>query len=317
MFAEVVLPERAADAAGAFGLHPALLDAALHALGLNPRTESDSGPLLPFSWSGVSLFAAGASSLRVRLGEVGSDAVSLLVADGAGRPVASVESVALRAASAEQVRAAAGERHDSLFHVEWTQTPASVPAQDSSADQWPVVQGVQDLNDLRRTLDGGAPVPSVVVVECGASPSGEALGDGLSGVSAGVVRGVVHRVLGVVQAWLADERFADGRLVLVTRGAVEAVSGEGVVDLAAAAARGLFRSAQSENPGRLVLVDVDDSVVRVGAALLGVGEPELAVRGGVVLVPRLVRVPVAGADAGTGVSFGGVGAGGTVLVTGA
>ncbi|MDF2273583.1 SDR family NAD(P)-dependent oxidoreductase, partial [Streptomyces coacervatus] len=37
----------------------------------------------------------------------------------------------------------------------------------------------------------------------------------------------------------------------------------------------------------------------------------------VVLVPRLVRVPVAGADAGTGVSFGGVGAGGTVLVTGA
>ncbi|WP_443728992.1 SpnB-like Rossmann fold domain-containing protein, partial [Streptomyces barringtoniae] len=93
-------------------------------------------------------------------------------------------------------------------------------------------------------------------------------------MSAGVVRGVVHRVLGVVQAWLADERFADGRLVLVTRGAVEAVPGEGVVDLAAAAARGLFRSAQSENPGRLVLVDVDDSVVRVDAALLGVGEPE-------------------------------------------
>ncbi|MCC5481292.1 type I polyketide synthase, partial [Streptomyces barringtoniae] len=31
LFAEVVLPEQAADAAGAFGLHPALLDAALHA----------------------------------------------------------------------------------------------------------------------------------------------------------------------------------------------------------------------------------------------------------------------------------------------
>ncbi|MGW7530636.1 type I polyketide synthase, partial [Streptomyces sp. NPDC054783] len=169
--------------------------------------------------------------------------------------------------------------------------------------------------------DGGGSVPSVVVVECDSSSSDEAAGggvSGVSGVSAGVVRGVVHRVLGVVQAWLADERFADGRLVLVTRGAVEAVPGEGVVDLAAAAARGLFRSAQSENPGRLVLVDVDDSVVRVDAALLGVGEPELAVRGGAVLVPRLVRVPVAGE--GAGVSFGGlggVGAGGTVLVTGA
>ncbi|MCC5481349.1 hypothetical protein, partial [Streptomyces barringtoniae] len=143
-------------------------------LGLNPRKESDSGPLLPFSWSGVSLFAAGASSLRVRLGELGSDAVSLLVADGAGRPVASVGSVALRAASAEQVRAAAGERHDSLFRVEWTRTPAPAAARESAGDQWPVVQGIQDLNDLRRTLDGGGSVPSVVVVECDSSSSDEA-----------------------------------------------------------------------------------------------------------------------------------------------
>ncbi|WP_345599876.1 type I polyketide synthase, partial [Streptomyces coacervatus] len=308
------MPERAADAAGAFGLHPALLDAALHAVGIDSaerRDGSDAGPLIPFAWSGVSLFAAGASSLRVRLGEVGSDAVSLLVADGAGRPVASVESVALRAASAEQVRAAAGERHDSLFRVEWTPVPvAETDDAARTSDDW-VVLPTCDLSGLQEALDGGGAVPSVVVVECDSSSSGEAGGD------ASGVRGVVHRVLGVVQAWLADERFADGRLVLVTRGAVEAVSGEGVVDLGGAAARGLFRSAQSENPGRLVLVDVDDSVVRVGAALLGVGEPELAVRGGVVLVPRLVRVPVAGADAGTGVSFGGVGAGGTVLVTGA
>ncbi|MFE8950709.1 type I polyketide synthase, partial [Streptomyces sp. NPDC007856] len=324
LFAEVVLPEQAADAAGAFGLHPALLDAALHAVGIDSAERRDgsvAGPLIPFAWSGVSLFAAGASSLRVRLGELGSDAVSLLVADGAGRPVASVGSVALRAASAEQVRAAAGERHDSLFRVEWTAVPVAETDQAAAhaSDDWAVLP-MCDLSGLQEALDGGGSVPSVVVVECGASLSGEA-GGGVSGVSAGVVRGVVHRVLGVVQAWLADERFADGRLVLVTRGAVEAVPGEGVVDLAAAAARGLFRSAQSENPGRLVLVDVDDSVVRVDAALLGVGEPELAVRAGAVLVPRLVRVPVAGE--GAGVSFGAVGAvgavgaGGTVLVTGA
>ncbi|WP_373304544.1 beta-ketoacyl reductase, partial [Streptomyces anandii] len=132
------------------------------------------------------------------------------------------------------------------------------------------------------------------------------------------MRGAVRRVLGVVQGWLADERFADGRLVLVTRGAVEAVPGEGVVDLAGAAVRGLFRSAQSENPGRLVLVDVDaDGVVaRVGGGLLAVGEPELAVRDGVVRVPRLVRVPVAvdGPGGESAVSFP---VGGTVLVTGA
>ncbi|MFF9410910.1 polyketide synthase dehydratase domain-containing protein, partial [Streptomyces anandii] len=319
LFAEVVLPEQAQDSAAAFGLHPALLDAALHAVGVDSAERRDpavGGPLIPFAWSGVSLFAAGASSLRVRLGELGSDAVSLLVADGSGRPVASVDSVALRAASVEQVRAAAGERHDSLFRVEWTTVPVpeAGPSSAHSSEDWAVLRDC-DLAELQATLDGGGAVPSVVVVEC--APS-SAAGDG--GVSADAVRGAVCRVLGVVQGWLADERFADGRLVLVTRGAVEAVPGEGVVDLAGAAVRGLFRSAQSENPGRLVLVDVDaDGVVaRVGGGLLAVGEPELAVRDGVVWVPRLVRVPVAvdgpGAGGGSVVSFP---VAGTVLVTGA
>ncbi|MFE1863749.1 type I polyketide synthase, partial [Streptomyces anandii] len=317
LFAEVVLPEQAQDSAAAFGLHPALLDSALHALGLKPREEAETGPLLPFAWSGVSLFAAGASSLRVRLGELGSDAVSLLVADGSGRPVASVDSVALRAASVEQVRAAAGERHDSLFRVEWTTVPVPEVDQKSASGQWPVVRGVEDLNDLGLALDGGASVPSTVVVEC--APAASPTPSSPSSL-ADAVRGAVRRVLGVVQGWLADERFADGRLVLVTRGAVEAVPGEGVVDLAGAAVRGLFRSAQSENPGRLVLVDVDaDGVVaRVGGGLLAVGEPELAVRDGVVRVPRLVRVPVAvdgpGAGGESAVSFP---VDGTVLVTGA
>ncbi|MCC5481348.1 hypothetical protein, partial [Streptomyces barringtoniae] len=138
------------------------------------RDGSVAGPLIPFAWSGVSLFAAGASSLRVRLGELGSDAVSLLVADGAGRPVASVGSVALRAASAEQVRAAAGERHDSLFRVEWTPVPVAETDQVAAhiSDDW-VVLPTCDLAGLQEALDGGGSVPSVVVVECGASLSGE------------------------------------------------------------------------------------------------------------------------------------------------
>ncbi|WP_432097686.1 polyketide synthase dehydratase domain-containing protein, partial [Streptomyces sp. bgisy100] len=79
-FAEVVLPELIASDAGGFGVHPALLDAALHALGVG-GLEGEGQARLPFAWGGVSLHAAGASVLRVRLAPVGTDAVSLHAVD--------------------------------------------------------------------------------------------------------------------------------------------------------------------------------------------------------------------------------------------
>ncbi|WP_370467274.1 type I polyketide synthase, partial [Streptomyces sp. 5-10] len=99
VYAELELPEGARAEAGAFGLHPALLDSALHAVGLGGLIEGEGGARLPFSWSGVSLHAVGASVLRVRLSAAGADAVSLAVADGAGRAVLSVDSLVLRPVS--------------------------------------------------------------------------------------------------------------------------------------------------------------------------------------------------------------------------
>ncbi|WP_461012562.1 polyketide synthase dehydratase domain-containing protein, partial [Streptomyces capparidis] len=96
VFAEVALPEGAVGAASSFGVHPALLDAALHAIGLGGLVEDTGRARLPFSWSGVVLHAAGASVVRVRLARVGADAVSVLVADAAGEPVVTVDSLALR-----------------------------------------------------------------------------------------------------------------------------------------------------------------------------------------------------------------------------
>ncbi|MEU8385692.1 type I polyketide synthase, partial [Streptosporangium sp. NPDC048865] len=117
----------------------------------------------------------------------------------------------------------------------------------------------------------------------------------LSDPAAGPVesaRALTARVLDLLQRWLADERFADSRLVFVTRGAVATDDGETVTDLAAAAVGGLVRSAQSENPGRFVLVDLDDreSSPAVLPGLPASGEPQVAVRDGEVWVPRLARV---------------------------
>ena len=102
-------------------------------------------------------------------------------------------------------------------------------------------------------------------------------------------------MLGLVQEWLAADRPAGERLAVVTRGAVPVAAGEGVTDLAGAAVWGLVRSAQSENPGRLILADLPPGGGdEVGgdeqlAAALASDEPELAIRDGQVYARRLVR----------------------------
>ena len=63
-----------------------------------------------------------------------------------------------------------------------------------------------------------------------------------------------HTALAALQSWLAEHD--SGVLVVSTRGAV-GLPGEDVTDLAGAAVWGLVRSAQTEHPGRIVLVDSD------------------------------------------------------------
>ncbi|MFF3305776.1 type I polyketide synthase, partial [Streptomyces sp. NPDC002908] len=319
IFAEVALPDEARDDAGRFGLHPALLDAALHSVLLSGG-EGESEPVLPFSWSGVSLRAVGAVEARVRVVRSGGSDVSVWLADGAGRPVASVERLASRRVSAEQLAAGGRAFHEGLFRLDWL--PAPVPSSVSA----PAVGGWGLWEDV---AGGQGPVPGVVVLPCGDLDAG-AGADAGSGVGSvpGLVRGVVSGVLGVVQEWLEGARFTDSRLVIVTRGAVS-VDGGDVSDLAGAAVWGLVRSAQASAPGRLVLADLGEGTgLEDGlGVVLSVGEPQVVVREGGARVARLgrVAVSVSGGSGGSGVptagevagsSVGGFGSG-AVLVTGA
>jgi len=301
-FAEVVLPEPAAGDAQGFTLHPALLDAALHALSLNPPGGSGDEVLLPFSWSGVRFRTSGVvgvSRLRVRLCPAGGGGVSLTAVDEAGRLVVSVGSLVLRAAPAGLGAAAVD---DALFGVVWEGVRVG-----GGGGDWVVVAGFGDsvvrgcgvysgLGAVGAAFSGGGVTAGPVVLPVLSSDFG------------GDVSGLVCGVLAVLQAWLADERFAEMRLVVVTSGGAGPEGG--VADVGAAAVWGLVRSAMSEHPGRFALVDVDvmsDAVVGAG---LAAAEPECAVRGGNVLVPRLARRE--GAACGGAVSWGN----GTVLVTG-
>ncbi|MFB6808322.1 SDR family NAD(P)-dependent oxidoreductase [Streptomyces sp. NPDC056387] len=254
-YAEVALPACVVDQASAFGLHPALLDAVLQATDFASPDPVADGPRLPFAWSGVTLSAAGASALRVRITATGADSVAIDLAGADGSPVACVESFTVRPVTAEQLRPQA---HDALFHLRWTSRPLPAAQQDAPA--------AVAHHALR---DAAGEVPAQV-------------------------RAVAEDVLGALRRWLDDEESATGRLVVVTRGALAVTPGEDV-DLAQAPVWGLVRSAQAENPGRFVLLDSDgslepDELLRIAAAL---DEPEAAVRGGELYVSRLATLPSA------------------------
>ncbi|MER7706930.1 type I polyketide synthase, partial [Kitasatospora sp. NPDC097605] len=298
--AEAVLSEDTAGEAGLFGLHPALLEAALGAADVLGREGGDANggmgadldARLAFAWKGVSLHATGASALRVRLTPTGPDGMSVALADPTGRPVAAVGEVALRATRPEEIRGGRPAFHPSLLQVAWSPVRGGGSA---GSRRWAVLG--DDGLALRAGLDlpvfdwdaDTADVPDAVLIACTEPPHGTGAEPG----TADAVRDVTHRALALAQRWLTDERCAASRLVFVTRGAVAAAPDEDVPDLAHAALWGLVRSAQTEEPDRFVLVDLDAAPesLRALPAALASGEPQLAVREGAVLVPRLARVP--------------------------
>ncbi|WP_416975926.1 type I polyketide synthase, partial [Streptomyces sp. 4F14] len=276
LLAEVELPGRAGAGDG-FGIHPALLDAALHpALLLDPDGEEMR---LPFAWTGVSLWATGATTARVRLSPH-RDTLCVTVADSAGTPVLSVDSLALLPVDPERLHSAARTGVDGLFTVEWTTVPGT------AVEDLDCVTLGRDVPDLAALAEGR--VPSTVLFEV-VVPSEGTVGER--------GRTAAEYTLRLVQDWLAEPRLADARLVLVTRQAVAVRPAESV-DAPAAAVWGLIRSAQAEHPGQFVLVDMDtdtdigadtDGCRTALARALATDEPQLAVREGCPFVPRLTR----------------------------
>ncbi|MFE3316265.1 SDR family NAD(P)-dependent oxidoreductase, partial [Embleya sp. NPDC059213] len=282
VYAEVALPEEPAQSAARFGLHPALLDAALHAA--LPRGDDGTADRvrLPFVFKGLTLFAGAASRLRVRLSPVGSDAVRVTLADPKGGPVAAIEALTLRPIAAESLAAARPVATDDLCRVEW------MPGSAGAAFAGGIAVLDADTPDLSALVAGG--VPEVVVLPClVASEPGDDHAAAAHRAAAGA--------LSVVREWLGDARFAESRLLVVTRGAVGVAAGpqpSALPGLAASPVWGLVRSAATEHPDRFVLVDVDpvdgeDDWQALLPDALAHGEREMAIRGGAVLVPRLVR----------------------------
>ncbi|MDL2081658.1 SDR family NAD(P)-dependent oxidoreductase [Streptomyces sp. GXMU-J15] len=271
LFAEATLPTEAAGDARRYGIHPALLDSLLHALGTVATDNSTAGPGLPFSWEGVTLHATGATGLRARLRRTASGAVGIDLTDPAGTPVATVTALTLRPLTTAPAAPVAGGHTDLLHRVAWT----PLRADHTSAPDLPAT--VPDIPTTLpdRTVTAGEDVLVRVV-----RPDGD---------PATAAHTTTTATLELIRAWLTEERYEGARLVVVTEGAV--APDNGPVAPALAAVWGLVRAARAENPGRFALADLDaapESRAALAAALAS-DEAEFALRAGTAHTPRLAR----------------------------
>ncbi|WP_037902684.1 type I polyketide synthase, partial [Streptomyces sp. NRRL S-350] len=334
LYAEVALPEGAAT--DGFALHPALLDAALHPLAV--WSGADDGLRLPFAWQGVSLHgtgATGATALRVRMSRAGKGAESLaltLIEPATGAPVASVESLTVRRVDPATFHRAGAAVP--LYGLDWATVarPGSGSVRLAALGTLPelppglLLDVHPDLAALAEKTTDAPPSDVLLVLPVDADTDTDADtnadGHGPDEQVAAAHR-IAESVLAAVQDFVADDRLADARLVVVTRGAVAAGPGDDVPVPAGSPAWGLVRAALSEHPGRFVLVDHDGSEASWLAlpTALAAGEEQFALRDGQLLAPRLAVVGASEAQAeprplnpdGTVLVTGGTGTLGTLL----
>ncbi len=292
VYAEVALPEEQATAATSYGLHPALLDATLHALIAVALEQGTSSVSVPFSLAGVTLHHGGASALRVRIAQTAQDTVALDATDDGGEPVVEIEAVRSRVIEQDGLAVARRAGADALYSLDWVEVaPGEAPLTASV--------GASGFAEVEKA------VPEVVVLDVAAWAT-ELAGEDV----ARAARALTTRTLASLRAFTASEPLAEARLVVVTRGAVAA--GPDAPSLVQAPVAGLLRSVSAEHPGRVSLVDVDGSDASAAAldGALGSDEPELALRDGRLLAPRLVRHRCDEPPPSTG------GRGGVTLITG-
>ena len=286
------LPDALHTDGARFSVHPALLDTTLHGLAAALPVDAVDAAVMLVAWQSVRLFAKGASELRARLdlptprgGEQLS--TSLVAWNELGQLVLVVEQVTLQRVRAAQLLAARSRQP--LYAVQWMPVPAPAslaPAKEiwvlggASGISGAMLAGPMELDERLRSatppaqlvIDATQPVPQFALLAAHAR---------------------TYEVLRVLQMWLNDARLAAVELVILTSGAVSTALDEDLPALDQAPLWGLVRSARSEDPDRrLRLLDLEagSEPAAILGALAAEGEPELALRSGVLCAPRLVSL---------------------------
>ncbi|MDI1475027.1 type I polyketide synthase [Polyangium sp. y55x31] len=298
-------------------IHPALLDGVLHALGLW-QGEVQDGLYLPFWIEGMEIWQKGLTALWARVARVRENdevhRADVTLYDERGIFAGEIRGLRLKRADEASLRRASGaERH--AHTVAWQELPrragGSIGRFAWISDGGPLAIEVKRALERRgvtveaASLDALAGFDGILRVWPLPSSDGEGLAERTLALST--------EALAELQALVSKER-RPARIVWITRGAIATQNREDVPALAQSPLWGLARTARNEHPELgLRIVDLDPAGIDADAlvdALLREDEPDVALRQGRVLVPRLVRAESNSASTGE-LSFEG-----SFLVTG-
>ncbi|WP_280309506.1 SDR family NAD(P)-dependent oxidoreductase [Nocardia abscessus] len=302
VFSEVVVDGH--DNAG-FLVHPAVLDACLQSVAVldDWLSLSDRVIRLPFNWTGARLHGASQGTLRVAVHRLGHDTISLLVSDGQGNAVLSVDSLTLRAVPIGQFQQAQNARPVQLSAVQWIPTTLTSaldhprghivvgngnhPFPSHTAEDGRVFESLDLLLDA---VSAGMTAPEVVLIDCTTA--------GYHDNGIDTTKRAVNETVSVLQTWLAEPRLGSTTLAFLTSHANPSAAEDEIVHTASSAIWGLLRSAQSESPGRIAIIDIDDAPESAAALPDAVhsGVPQISIRNGESHVPVLCSLPTPAAS---------------------
>jgi acyl transferase domain-containing protein/acyl carrier protein len=293
-FGEIRLNEEMRAEASSYNIHPALLDSALQLLlAASVNDESQANEVfLPIGVTRFVLSARGPSRLFAHARRNDASGPDMMRADvrlfdESGREVGAVEGlVARRAPRATLDRVLRREEEDWLYSLEWR--PQELQAETAVAGRWLIVaerQGTAEkLAGLLRAAGESCDIAAPGNVERFAAENVVYFASPEDGC---------REALGLIQALLRRDEARSPRLWLVTRNS-QSLPGDGPVHVKQTPVRGLGKTVALEHPElNCTCVDLDESDTAVESLLReirhGNGENQVALRGSLRYVPRLVR----------------------------
>ncbi|MET8779445.1 type I polyketide synthase [Nocardia sp. NPDC004654] len=296
IYSEIEIDDIGPKAAQAdhFVIHPGILDSALQPVALITKTsELGKQPLrLPFIWNGISVQSKNFRAVRALVATTSAGSFSLTLVDPITKEsIVNVASIDLRPVDPYIFGRSAPQK--SLYHVDWmplaktstsTSNSYAVVGNSPPNTETRASAALPSIDSLRQTLAGN--VPEVIVTF---RTNDESIG------TPDAIHHSTAELLALVQEFLAEPELDLSKLVIVTHSAVSTNQSDTALDLVNTPAWGLIRSAMSEHPGRFALIDHDHSQAswHIFPAALDAtvhnDEPQLALRNGELLTPRLLR----------------------------
>ncbi|MBI4852597.1 MAG: amino acid adenylation domain-containing protein [Acidobacteria bacterium] len=292
IFTKLVLPAENAINAEYYGVHPVLLDAALHS-GFFLFDESEQVLHLPFEWRGAKLFALGSKEVYAKISR--TDDLEISLYDDSFEPLAHIERLIKRKATRQQVKAAVmGEIDRHFYNIKWqpinltttnNQLTSAVILGSSQLTKRLNINAFDKLDALIEHINKQGVVTQTVIIDTTVIENSDNTTE-----SNRVINNVV-KALEQLQTLLTNKHLLGSELIWITRHAIATSSDDQLTDLNYSALWGLLRSARNEHPDRLVrLIDIDDQTDEQTLinALKVNSEPEITVRNGRLLAPRLI-----------------------------